>query len=175
MGDRTERIAWLLREVKSKIERVIASNVSIREFNFKLEALITAFEAHKAHSSVDNHEGVLKPVSSNHSEEHHVVDNKVASRCVPDAEYADREEGLEKFIGRLNSSLPDNRLLRSNAVKIAEYLYSNREGAVLEEIMKNTSMSKYRCVEVLNTMLRTDPPLLLKRFDRSFIYSILLL
>ena len=70
--------------------------------------------------------------------------------------------------------IPNNKLLRNNGIKIAECLYLNRDEILLEKIMMGTGVSKYRCIDNLNTLLKTDPYLLSRKFDKGFIYSIVL-
>lgn len=169
--DRLEKIAVLMKEITRKMEAISLHNKCLREFNFKVEALLAAFEAYSAPGSCE------EPVPIQCSTDPVDVAKK---RKVPEQEMVPEpvvhaEESLAAFLGRMATHLPENKLLRSNAAKIASCLYLNREGMVLEGVMRGTGVSKYRCIDILNTLLKTDPPLLSKRFDKGFIYSAALL
>lgn len=178
MNDRVERISRLMREIKRKVETVSSYSLSIKKFNFKLEALLTAFDAYTTYGALEMHEykniptqSVVVEADSGHAE----CDETVETEQTEWRPRVSTEESLPEFIERMEFSLPDNKTFRSNAMRIVECLYRNREGMLLEDIIRNTGISRYKCIDILNTMLKTDPPMLSKKFDKGFVYSILLL
>lgn len=176
MSTRHDEIKQLLKEIKVKLESIVSTGACIKEFNYKLEALLTAFEAYTSHG----------PEHIPHTPESALAMPQHKSNTSPDAyeeermdsdpmPHEGREESLDEFLARMDTSIPSSKLSRNNTVKIVRLLYSNREGVTLDDLIRGTGVSRYRCIDLLNAMLKTDPPLASKRFDRGFVYTIALL
>ncbi|ADM11121.1 uncharacterized protein Eint_021240 [Encephalitozoon intestinalis ATCC 50506] len=174
MDEKLKEISRLVSEVKRKLEVIIQSSSHIKEFNYKVEALLAAFDAYTIRG-VEHNLDLDKTSQTIVFPKKVIPKEKTKEETTSSFSNIRGEESLQEFIERMGSTTTGNKLFRNNAAKIARFLYDNREGAVLEEIIKNTGISRYRCVDILNTMLRADPPLVSKKFDKGFIYSIVLL
>ncbi|CAD25157.1 hypothetical protein [Encephalitozoon cuniculi GB-M1] len=175
MDEKLKEVSRLMKEIKVKIEAIIQSSAHVREFNYKMEALLAAFEAYTVHGVRHDPEVPRTPMPIVPSVESIVKESIEEGAVAAASSKVRREENLEEFMRRMESNTAGNNLFRNNATKIARFLYANREGVALEEVIKNTGISRYRCVDILNSMLKADPPLVSKRFDKGFIYSIVLL
>ncbi|AFM97875.1 hypothetical protein EHEL_021210 [Encephalitozoon hellem ATCC 50504] len=174
MDEKFKEVSKLMKEIKRKIEAVAQSSAHIKEFNYKVEALLAAFDAYTSHIPESSLE--TDRASSNAIPSRKIIQKESTREdVVAPPPKVRKEESFEEFMRRMESSTASNKVFRTNATKIAKFLYGNKDGAALEEIIKHTGISRYRCVDILNSMLRTDPPLASKRFDKGFIYSIALL
>ncbi|AFN82594.1 hypothetical protein EROM_021190 [Encephalitozoon romaleae SJ-2008] len=175
MDERLKEVSRLMKEIKGKLEAIIQNSMHIKEFNYKAEALLAAFDAYTIYDPESNlgaDRASLDIVSPRKNMQEEGTKEEVV--LLPPSGIR-KEESFEEFMERMESNTMCNKMFRANATKIAKFLYANKEGAALEEIIKTTGISRYRCVDILNSMLRTDPPLVSKRFDKGFIYSIVLL
>lgn len=175
MDERLKEVSRLMKEIKGKLEAIIQSRMHIKEFNYKAEALLAAFDAYTIHGTESNlgaDRALLDVVPFRKNMQKENAKEEVV--LLPPSRVR-KEESFEEFMERMESNMICNKVLRTNSTKIAKFLYANKEGVALEEIIKSTGISRYRCVDILNSMLRTDPPLASKRFDKGFIYSIVLL
>jgi hypothetical protein len=164
MGMKEERlgkISELMGEIKRKMETVAVRNEMMREFNYKMEALLAAFDAYTSDAAPEEAKGNTKNKGG-----------RKEKASIPECPAVPGEETLREFLCRAESLLSGNKWLRSSLSKVVECLYGAKGGVLLETIIKKSGVSKYRCVDTLNMMLKTDPPLASKRFDRGFIYTL---
>jgi hypothetical protein len=160
MDERLGRISELMKKIKGKVETIGVHNEMIKRFNHKLEALLMAFDTYTAEERVAEEKGRKR---SRREKE-----NRPEEEPTPAA----RKVTQQEFISRAESLVPGNKWFKANLSKIVECLYEVKEGVLLETIIKNSGVSKYRCVDILNMMIKTDPPLVLKRFEKGFIYTL---
>lgn len=72
------------------------------------------------------------------------------------------------FLNRISS---DTNLKKSNKgyiLKIVDLLYENKNGLPWEEIIQKSGVPKYKCIEILNNMIKSNPPVLIKKRDKGF-------
>ncbi|KAH9411971.1 hypothetical protein HK407_02g04180 [Ordospora pajunii] len=188
MSEKLDEISLLVRNIKSKMDVVVSSTVSLRELNYRIEALLVSFKAYACKrklTMLDNTLSLSTNDVGNIKEKYHQNDctahqnaeNECFQQPTPSTSstYLNKTECLEEYIVRMKPRFSNSKLLINSAIKIASLLHSSTEEVMIEEIIKNTGVPRYRCIDILNTMLRADPPLASKRFNKGFAYSIVLL
>ncbi|EOB13260.1 hypothetical protein NBO_89g0004 [Nosema bombycis CQ1] len=75
---------------------------------------------------------------------------------------------FNELINRINNQGKVNKM---HIIKILGML-NKSNGMLLDDVIKKSGMSKYKCIDVLNILLKTEPPAIIKKFDKGFIYYI---
>jgi hypothetical protein len=185
MHEKLERLNSLVKEVKAKIEKVSRLNVQAKELNYKLEAFLFALNAYSCYDRTDrqvssdsslsmdlepmgidsSRMGVLSDIDLSRSVRMDSPMMKV--RSTPNRK---RVALFDEILSEAMKVVPDNRMLVSCTEKIIKLLYGKREGLLLDEIIKEAGVNKYRCIDVLNMLIKADPQIIYKKFDKGFIY-----
>lgn len=173
MEKKLQEIKSLLIGIKNKVGVLSNNNNLVKVINYKLESLFLVYRTY----------GVSIPDIVQHEITCNILDNKLclerqepaenlhhteAKVCVPTRKL----ETMEEFMSRMSPYLLKNRLFALNAQKIVSCLWDHSEGLPLETIIKTSGVTKYKCVNVLNFLGKTDPAFISKRFVRSFIYQL---
>lgn len=166
--EKVERLHFAIREIRAKIERVIELNEQINIFNFKLEALLSSMDE----MSVEVHQKSDDSVGMASSEFSGTKIRHVHELLPEKKERRKKCTKIQDILQKVHMTIPDNALCRTNADKLVRFLFSNKNGVLYEDILKKSGVSKYRCVDILNALMNTDPPIVQKTFDRGFIYKL---
>lgn len=168
--DKIERLHLAIKEIKTKIERVLTLNEQINIFNFKLEALLLSMDemsvkVSQKDKSVDSvgMAGTQFSVPSTHHVHEQLPEKKEKTK---------KSTQIQDVLAKVHKVIPDNTLYRSNADKLVRFLFSNKNGILYEDILKKSGVPKYRCVDILNALMNTEPPIVRKTFDRGFMYKL---
>lgn len=79
---------------------------------------------------------------------------------------------LNELVNRVISSNKPGKVNKMHIIKILGLLNNSKKGMFLDDVIKSSGMSKYKCIDVLNILLKTEPPAITKKFDKGFIYFI---
>eukprot|EP00866_Antonospora_locustae_P001573 jgi/Antlo1/1573/2006 len=168
--EKIERLHLAIRDIKTKIERVLVLNEQINIFNFKLEALLLSMDE-MSDKALQNDENVDSTGVANTqfsvSKIHHVHEQLLEKEVM-----TSKSMQIQDVLEKVHKVIPDNALYRSNADKLVRFLFANKSGILYEDILRKSGVSKYRCVDILNALMNTDPPIVRKTFDRGFIYKL---
>ncbi|KAM0671422.1 hypothetical protein OCOL_001538 [Ordospora colligata] len=186
INQKLDEISQLVRSIKSKMDIVVSSTVSLRELNYRIEALLISFKAYackRKHTILDNTLSIsnTQSIKETYDSGEHTAHQNAENECFEKSTlstpstYTSKTECLNEYIVRMTPKFSNSKLVINSAIKIASLLYSNTEGMMVEEIIKGAGVPRYRCIDILNTMLRTEPPLASKKFCKGFVYSIVLL
>lgn len=168
--EKIERLHFAIREIKTKIERVLVLNEQVNIFNFKLEALLLSMDE----MSVKDFQKDRNVDSAGMASAQFSVPkaHNVHEQLPEKKERAKKSTRIQDVLAKVHKVIPDNALYRSNADKLVRFLFSHRNGVLYEDILKKSGVSKYRCVDILNALMNTEPPIVRKTFDRGFVYKL---
>ncbi|KAF9762295.1 hypothetical protein NGRA_2107 [Nosema granulosis] len=82
------------------------------------------------------------------------------------------ESSFNELVNRVIASSNPGKVNKMHIIKILGLLNSSKKGMFLDDVIKSSGMSKYKCIDVLNVLLKTEPPAITKKFDKGFIYFI---
>lgn len=170
-----EKLDALIRETKQKIEKVSELNRYLEVFNFKLEALLLSISEVSLSAPEGGEESVEMFNISFSDLNVRGSDEKVSTKkekAKQEKKEVARELGVDGLLEKVHRVIPDNKLYRINADKLVRFLFSNKEGVLHEEVLKKSGVSKYRCIDILNVLMNTEPPIVSKTFDRGFMYKL---
>lgn len=72
------------------------------------------------------------------------------------------------FLHRISSDTNLKKANKGHILKIVNLLYENKKGLPWEEIIQKSGVPKYKCIEILNNMVKSNPPVLIKKRDKGF-------
>ncbi|KAF7683783.1 hypothetical protein TCON_1008 [Astathelohania contejeani] len=81
-------------------------------------------------------------------------------------------KSLNEIWSSIQQILPNNLLYRTNTEKIIKTLYKHKNGLLLDDIIKLSGVPKYRCIDILNFLIKTSQPWIFKKFEKGFVYKL---
>ncbi|RVD90739.1 hypothetical protein TUBRATIS_28300, partial [Tubulinosema ratisbonensis] len=151
-----ERLKRLVYEIKNKLDRLIKINYTLNDFNFKLHALLIALEEV---SSEILPEDIQEEVSK--------IEESVIT--VHSESTIKQELNLDDFLEKVYSVINPNSTYKICIEKVVKLIYKSNIISH-EDLIKKCGISKYRCVEVINLLGKTQPQFLLKNHEKGIFY-----
>lgn len=71
----------------------------------------------------------------------------------------------------LSKALTDKNLSKVNKghlIKVLDVLNKNKQGIMWEDLIQKSGVPRYKCIEILNCLVKSDPPLMIKKRDKGF-------
>lgn len=192
MDEKQKRLLQLIAMTREKMSILTEKTKSLKITNYKLEALLQIidklsipdipvginFELNNALNDksrkvqIDSGEKALKDISvlknsdffdTPFNETIPIIEHKEPNICETKWTY---ERILEKI-----ANIKNNTLFIKNTHKVVSILNCNVDGLSIENIIKKTGVSKYRCIDIINELTKVTPQILLKRYEnKSYIY-----
>lgn len=181
-----------MESIRIKIQKIVIHNEKLKKFNYKMESLLVSFDTYSVPnfitkktiqpkiiktSEIQKLSKILKKEQTNEK----INLNNISSENVPkknkievvDTSYNTIDTSLlfDTKNDILNRALSDSTLNKSNkghVIKIIDILYQNKNGIMWEDLIKKSGVPKYRCIEILNCLVKTDPPIMIKKRDKGF-------
>lgn len=186
-----------MESIRNKIQKIVLHNEKLKKFNYKMESFLVSFDTYSVPkvedkkisqpkvvktseiqklSKILKKEQIMNQNINQQSNQNDININYVHKRHktdVVDTSYNMIDTSLlfDTKNDILNRALNDSTLNKSNKghlIKIIDLLYQNKDGIIWEDLIKKSGVPKYRCIEILNCLVKTDPPILIKKRDKGF-------
>lgn len=192
MDEKQKRLLELIAMTREKMSILIEKTKSLKISNYKLEALLriidklsipdipvginfelnNALNVNSRKVQIDSGEKAMKDISvlknsdffdTPFNETIPIIEHKEPNISETKWTY---ERILEKI-----ANIKNNTLFIKNTHKVVSILNCNVDGLSIENIIKKTGVSKYRCIDIINELTKVTPQILLKRYEnKSYIY-----
>ncbi|KAI5148106.1 hypothetical protein ENBRE01_0120 [Enteropsectra breve] len=157
-----------IRSIKIKILDIIDRTEKLRDFNNKVEMLLLAYETYSENIDVE----LVQSSSTGKNEKK----GSVQSHKTRQSKSCPSDEPQEKLVKKAKKMLPAHRIQElfkssKNNKNIAMEIYGLLESGntvPLDDIVKRIKQSKYKVIEILNTLLKER--IVVKSFDKGFMY-----
>lgn len=158
--DRLRQIETLVLSIKKKSQAVRKQARALNSLNSKLEVFLMALDAY----SLDAKEQQCEPARAGGRTKAEALRKNITTPV----KKTKREEPLDAR-SAIAMLFRASKTQKSTALEIYKLL-ENNEVVGLDDIVKSIKMSKYRVIEILNSLVRER--IVLKHFDKGFLYKI---
>ncbi|ELQ74772.1 hypothetical protein THOM_2301 [Trachipleistophora hominis] len=188
-----QKINSLLVEIKTKLEKLQEHSNNLKLFNIKIKALNEAFKEcsltienikeekdatveeiqmeefdeqsdYEYNTSIvpDEHDTSYNPMYDNTNQTNsHIIESKPAVK----------ERSLQSILIYASTLLPKDQKTQQNLKKIVSLLYDQKEMS-LNNIVTICKVPKYRAVDILGKLSGAKRPIVSKRYDKEFFYTL---
>lgn len=190
MNEKLRKLDILTVMTKEKIEKVREKTNSLRITNYKLEALLEIMEAlsisTKANKNPSETTGLESIPETIELEYNKKITKEVS--ILKNSDFFDTpfnetipivEQKISNNVSKWTydgilekiSEFKNNTLFLKNTHKIVSALKDSSDGLNIENIIKKTGVSKYRCIDIINELTKITPHILHKRYEKkNYIY-----
>ncbi|ELA45988.1 hypothetical protein VCUG_02521 [Vavraia culicis subsp. floridensis] len=193
MQKKYQRINSLLVEIKAKLEKLQAHSNNLKLFNVKIKALNEAFRECNSIIENDKKENETNSVEEEMEEFDDMSEYEYNTSVTPDNNNAlcnpmyDNTDQTASFIAEsepivkkrtlqsillyASSLLSKDQKTQQNLKKIVNLLHEQKEVS-LNNIVTACGIPKYRAVDILGKLSGAQRPLVSKRYDKEFFYTL---
>lgn len=177
-NEQTEKVNILenlLNSIQSKTKAISGQTKFLKAFNRKLEILMMCFRAYSIDeenlienlkNSKENTKNI-EITSYKETQKISKIKKSISSdEIIDDIKRLKRDTDLTLTLEKIFINNPVNKSL---AVSILE-LIGSRISITLDELVKSIKLSKYKVIDVLNTLIKEK--IVVKSFEKGFVYRI---
>ncbi|WUR05089.1 uncharacterized protein VNE69_12074 [Vairimorpha necatrix] len=178
-----------LKDIRAKIKKIETQNEQLKIFNYKLESLLVSIDTYSIEKETKEEKvsykrltpdlervsKILKKEETSKINKKHLQEERIKIEEIipPDMSHSLLDTSLlfDTKNDLLSRALADSNIKKSSKghlIKILEILESHKDGILWEEIIKKSGVPRYKCIEILNCLGKTDPPIMIKRRDKGF-------
>lgn len=184
-NEQTEKVNILenlLNSIQSKTKAISGQTKFLKAFNRKLEILMMCFRAYSIDEEnlIENGERNIENLKNSKENTKNIeitsyketqkiskIKKSISSdEIIDDIKRLKRDTDLTLTLEKIFINNPVNKSL---AVSILE-LIGSRISITLDELVKSIKLSKYKVIDVLNTLIKEK--IVVKNFEKGFVYRI---
>ncbi|EJW04969.1 hypothetical protein EDEG_00086 [Edhazardia aedis USNM 41457] len=185
MDQKLEYLKSLLAQSKQKIRQISLCKNNLKILNYKIEALESIFSNFSVKKMLDFKDYL--ETTTDIADIDNASDKKDSSQLeekLPIIEEVilkdDNNEGQPNicvdridFIYKTISEFAKNSIYKSNAKKIISALSEEEDnGLTIDELVKRCGITRYKCSEILNDLSRTDPQIIIRKYQKTFYFML---
>lgn len=181
MQEKLQRLNALVKEARRKVEIIHDQTEILKVLNIKLETLLNVIDALRT-PKITYLEDKLDPIVNDdgfNDSNLHLKDSEFFNATFTRSLHIEQHSTLveEKYtidaIKQKVQQINANQKFIANACKVIDAINGSRDGLCLDDIMRRSGVSKYRCIEIVNELMKCVPNVLVKRYEgRNFMYEL---
>lgn len=163
MDKKLQKLNTLVTSAKNKIETIQSQHKSLHKLNTKLEVFLTTIDALRIPTIQETNNLSPDFFNNSFSQSIHLTNHST----LVSEKYT--LETIKIKIREINL----NSKFMLNAEKIVDCINETKDGLGLDDIMRKSGVSKYRCVEIVNELMKCVPQILVKKGEgKNFKYEL---